>query len=93
MDSSRKHCIMNQWGCRCDDDVTDVVAGLDIGGTKGTLFLANASDTNVHRSVEPTGSTTGTNETTDDPVTYYGLATQLERMLRKALVKTGEPRL
>ena len=73
--------------------MTDVVAGLDIWETKVALVMANASGTNAHRSVEPTDSTTGTNETTDDLVTYYGLAAQLERMLREALIKTGEPRL
>lgn len=73
--------------------MTDVVTGIDIGGTKISLVLANLSSEIVHRSVEPTDSTTGTIEFTDDLVTYYGLEEQLERMLTNALVETGGPRL
>jgi glucokinase len=73
--------------------MTDVVAGIDIGGTKISLVLATLSGETIHRSVEPTDSLTGTIELTDDLVTYFGLAEQLERMLTQALVKIDESHL
>jgi len=73
--------------------MTDVVAGFDIGGTKISLVLAELTGSNVHRSVEPTYSTSGSIEITNDLVTYHGLSEQLQRMLVDTLAKLGEPRL
>ena len=71
----------------------DVVAGFDIGGTKVSLVVADSSDEWVHRSVEATDVEADSMEYVAEHSTYHGLAAQLVRMLRVALVDLRRPRL
>ena len=71
----------------------DVVAGFDIGGTKISLVVADSFDEWVYRSVEATDVTSDSVEYGAEHSTYHGLAAQLERMLRAALVDLRRPRL
>jgi glucokinase len=71
----------------------DVVAGFDIGGTKISLVVADSSDARAYRSVEATDVTSDSIEYAAERSTYHGLASQLERMLRTALLDLQGPRL
>lgn len=71
----------------------DVVAGFDIGGTKISLVVADSSGDSAHRSIEPTDSASGAIEHTAEHTVYRGVARQLERMLRTALLELQRPRL
>jgi glucokinase len=71
----------------------DVVAGFDIGGTKVSLVVADSFDEWLYRSVEETDVKADSMEYATEHSTYHGLAAQLERMLRAALVDLRRPRL
>lgn len=71
----------------------DVVAGFDVGGTKISLVVADSSDGRAYRSVEATDVTSDSIEYAAKHSTYHGLAAQLERMLRAALLDLQRPQL
>ena len=70
-----------------------VVAGFDIGGTKISCVISDLSDKRIYRLAEATDSVSGPLDYTNEHSVYHGLAEQLERMLRVALIELGQPRL
>ncbi|MFC2108020.1 ROK family protein [Candidatus Bipolaricaulota bacterium] len=74
-------------------DMTGVIAGFDIGGTKVSLAVEDSSGTRVHQSIEATGLVSVSIDYAEGHSTYRGLVEQLERMLRAVLVKLGGPRI
>jgi len=80
-------------GFRYASNMSGVIAGFDIGGTKIALAVADSSGASVHQSVEATGLTSVSIDYAEGQTTYRGLADQLERMLRAVLIKMEEPRI
>ncbi len=78
---------------RYDDDMIDVVAGFDIGGTKLSLTIADLAGSVMHRSIEPTDAHSDSIEIADDAVIYHGLSEQLQHLLHAAIEKLGNVRV
>lgn len=70
-----------------------VIAGLDIGGTKVAVVLADGDGTICHRSQETTDVASSSLDDRADRVIYHGIAEQAVRMVRSGLDALGRPTL
>ena len=73
-----------------DTAMTELIAGFDIGGTKIALAVAGCAGGPILRSTEATDLIRDCAKDVEGQLVCFGLAQQLERMLRDALESAGE---